>query len=107
MASEGRGGFFGGFVIGATIGAAIAIALTREDARDLLVGKAKEATNFAKDKVADATSQWQANAADLYERGRQVIENARGNFGEADDEAQARAEKLRDEFSVPRFNPDE
>lgn len=82
MANEGRGsGFFGGFLIGATVGAAIAIALTREDARDMLIGKAKEATNFAKDRVADAATQWQANAADLYERGRQVVEDARSNFG--------------------------
>ncbi len=85
MANDRRGsGFFSGFVIGGAIGAAIAIALTREDARDLLVGKAKEASNFAKDatedlrgKVADAAAQWQANANDLYERGREVVENAR------------------------------
>lgn len=96
MANDRRGsGFFGGFVIGATIGAAIAIALTREDARDILVGKAKEATNFAKDatedlrgrvtdvrdRVADAAAQWQANANDLYERGRDVVDTARTNFG--------------------------
>jgi gas vesicle protein len=101
MASEGRGGgFFGGFLIGATIGAVIAVALTREDARDMLIGKAKEATNFAKDasgdlrtkvadvrdRVADATSAWQANAADLYERGRQVVEDARSNFGTVDEQ---------------------
>jgi NAD(P)-dependent dehydrogenase (short-subunit alcohol dehydrogenase family) len=107
MANDRRGsGFFGGFLIGATIGAAIAIALTREDARDVLVGKAKEATHFAKDatedlrgkvtdvrdRVADAAAQWQANANDLYERGRTVVDTARTNFGAADE---------------PHFNPDE
>jgi gas vesicle protein len=106
MANERRGsGFFGGFLIGATIGAAIAIALTREDARDVLVGKAKEATNFAKDatedlrgkvsdvrdRVADAAAQWQTNANDLYERGRQVVDSARSGFS-ADE---------------PHFGPDE
>ncbi len=100
MANERRGsGFFSGFVIGGAIGAAIAIALTREDARDLLVGKAKEASNFARDatedlrgkvadvrdKVADAAAQWQANANDLYERGRGVVDNARGDFGMSDE----------------------
>jgi len=106
MANDRRGsGFFGGFLIGATIGAAIAIALTREDARDLLVGKAKEASNFAKDasedlrgkvsdvrdRVADAAAQWQANASDLYERGRQVVDSARTGYG-ADE---------------PQYSPDE
>lgn len=105
MANERRGsGFFGGFLIGATIGAAIAIALTREDARDMLVGKAKEATNYAKDatedlrgkvsdvrdRVTDAAVQWQANASDLYERGRQVVDSARSGFGDE-----------------PHFSPDE
>lgn len=114
MANEqrGGGGFFGGFVIGATVGAVIALALTREDARDMLIGKAKEATNFAKDatgdlrgkvsdvrgKVSDAASQWQANASDLYERGRQVVDNARSNFGAAVDEGNVRADRLRDEL---------
>ncbi|HUY41643.1 MAG TPA: YtxH domain-containing protein [Candidatus Dormibacteraeota bacterium] len=113
MANDRHGsGFFGGFVIGATIGAAVALALTREDARDMVVGKAKEASSFAKDasedlrdkvsdvrdKVADAAAQWQANATDLYERGRHVVENARGNFGAAVEEGTANADHLRDEL---------
>lgn len=113
MANERRGsGFFGGFVIGATIGAAIAIALTREDARDLLVGKAKEASNFAKDatedlrgkvsdvrdRVANAAAQWQTNATDLYERGRTVVDGARSNFGAAVDEGSRKADHFRDEL---------
>lgn len=112
MGNERRGtGFFGGFLIGATVGAAVAIALAREDARDMLIGKAKEATNFAKDatgdlrgKVSDAASQWQTNASDLYERGRQVIDNARGNFKGAVDEGRSSAERLRDEL---QYKPEE
>ena len=92
MANERRGGgFFGGFVIGATVGALVAIALTREDARDMLIGKAKEATSFAKEatddlrgKVSDAATHWQTNASDLYERGRQVVEDARNSFEAAE-----------------------
>jgi hypothetical protein len=106
MANERRGsGFFGGFLIGATIGAAIAIALTREDARDLLVGKAKEASSFAKDasedlrgrvadvrdRVADAAAQWQASAGDLYTQGRNVVD-------------ETRTDSFREEM---HFNPDE
>jgi gas vesicle protein len=111
MASEGRG-FLRGFLIGAAVGAGIALALTREDAREVLLGKAKEAGNFAKDatsdlrgKVAGTASQWQTNANELYERGRQVIENARGSFqssgDEVRDEATARAERLRSELQFP------
>jgi gas vesicle protein len=97
MANERRGsGFFGGFLVGAAIGAVVALALTRDDTRDVLVGKAKEASNFAKDatedlrtrvsdvrdRVAEAAAQWQANANDLYERGRNVMEDAGSGYGE-------------------------
>lgn len=119
MANERRGsGFFGGFVIGATIGAAIAIALTREDARDALLGKAREATNFAKDatedlrgkvsdvrdRVADAAAQWQTNASDLYERGRDVMNDARADFGSPETAADRERDRFRDEL---HFNADE
>jgi gas vesicle protein len=63
---NGSGGFFGGFLLGAIVGGAVAVFLTQEETRDLLVGKAREAGNMATD-----------GAADLYERGRAVVENAR------------------------------
>ena len=80
------GGFFAGFLLGAIVGGAVALLLTQEETRDLLVGKAREAGNFAMDATGDlrgavtgVTSQWQEGAADLYERGRQVVEHARGD----------------------------
>jgi hypothetical protein len=94
MSDDNRGGsgFFGGFLVGAIVGGAIAAFLIQEETRDLFVGKAREATNFAMDAsgdlrghVNDVTSQWQGSAADLYERGRQVVENARTNFDAAVD----------------------
>ena len=107
MDNEHRGGsgFFAGFLIGGIIGGAIALLLTQEDTRDLLVGKAREATNIAADatgdlrsKVTDVTTQFQSNASDLYERGRQVVENARTNFNAAVDDGTAAADHLRDEL---------
>ncbi|MHB8146555.1 MAG: hypothetical protein ACYDGM_04745 [Vulcanimicrobiaceae bacterium] len=101
----GGGGFFVGFLIGGIVGGAIALLLTQEDTRDLLVGKAREATNIAADatgdlrsKVTDATAHFQSNASDLYERGRQVVENARSNFNAAVDDGVAAADHLRDEL---------
>ena len=114
---KGGGGFVAGFVIGALIGGAVAVFLAQEDMRDLLVGKAREAGNFAvdatgdlrgkvddvtgdlrgkvndvtgdlRDKVSDATSQWQNNAADLYARGKNIVDNARSNFDSSDDAGQ-------------------
>jgi len=102
---RGGGGFFAGFLIGGIIGGAIALLLTQEDTRDLLVGKAREATNIAADatddlrsKVTDATTNLQSNASDLYERGRQVVENARSTFKGAVDDGVAAADHLRDEL---------
>lgn len=88
MSNENRGGFIGGFVVGALVGGAVAAVVTREETRDMFIGKAREASNFA----ADATS-------DLYERGRHVVENARSNFGAAVDEGVSRAEQIREELS--------
>lgn len=73
--SEERGGFSAGFVLGAIAGAAIAYALTHEDLRDALVGKAREAGNFA----MDATGDLRSNAADLYARGKTVVDAAQGD----------------------------
>ena len=93
---SGKGGGFGaGFIVGAVAGAAIAYFLTQEDARDLLVGKAREAGNFA----MDATGDLRSKAGDLYERGKNVVENARSNINAAVDEGQASADHIRDDLS--------
>ena len=53
MANGKGGGFFAGFLIGSIVGGAAAVLLTQEETRDLLVGKAREAGNFAKDTSDD------------------------------------------------------
>jgi len=83
----GGGGFFGGFLLGVIVGGAVAVFLAQEDTRDLLVGKAREAGNFATD-----------GAADLYERGRSVVENARTNFDAAVDAGSQSARAQRDDL---------
>ncbi len=106
MDNENRGGgFFAGFLLGAIVGGAVAVLLTQEETRDLLVGKAREAGNFAVDasgdlrgRVNDVTTQWQDNAADLYERGRQVVENARSNIDAAVSEGTESADRTREEL---------
>lgn len=106
--SEGKsgGGFFAGFVVGAIAGGVLAYIITQEEARDAIVGKAREAGNFAMDatgdlrgRVTDVASSLQANAADLYARGRSVVENARSNIDAAVDEGQTAADQLRDDLS--------
>ncbi len=80
--SNGRGGgFFAGFLLGSIVGGAAAVLLAQEETRDLLVGKAREASNMAKDatedlrgRVEDVAAQWQSSASDLYDRGKQVVE---------------------------------
>lgn len=89
------GGFFAGFIVGAIAGGVIAYLMTQEDARDLLVGKAREASNFA----VDATGDIRTKATDLYERGKNVVENARSNINAAVDEGQTSADKIRDDLS--------
>jgi len=104
--SDGKGGgFFAGLLIGAVVGAAAAVLLTQEETRDLLVGKAREAGNFAMDatgdlrgKVGDVTAQWQSSASELYERGRQVVENARTNFDAAVADGRSTATDVREEL---------
>jgi hypothetical protein len=107
MSNENEGGgFFAGFLLGVIAGGAIAVMLTREETRDLLVGKAREAGNLAIDasgdlrgRLNDVTSQWQGGAADLYERGKSIVENARANIGDAVDEATASARDVREDLS--------
>lgn len=78
MENDSRGGgFFAGFLLGAIVGGAVAVLLAQEETRDALVGKVREAGNFAQ----DASSDWQGTASELYERGRAVVENARSNWG--------------------------
>jgi hypothetical protein len=89
------GGFFSGFIIGAVAGGVIAYLMMQEDARDVIVGKAREAGNFA----MDATGDLRTRASDLYERGKNVVENARSNINAAVDEGQTSADKIRDDLS--------
>jgi len=102
---KGGGGFLPGLVIGAIVGGAAAVMLTREETRDLLVGKAREAGNIAMDatgdireKVTDVTSQLQSNASELYERGKQVVDNARTSIDAAVDTGKDAADSLRQEL---------
>jgi gas vesicle protein len=102
---SGGGGFFPGFLIGALVGGAVAMLMSQEETRDLLIGKAREAGNFAVDaggdlrgKVNEAKKHWQANAEDLYERGKTVVENARTTFDSAVDEARSTSEQTRDDL---------
>ena len=89
------GGFFAGFIVGAIVGGAAAYFMTQENARDLIVGKAREASNFA----MDATGDLRSKATDLYERGKNVVENARSNINAAVDEGQTSADQIRDDLS--------
>lgn len=82
------GGFFAGFITGAMAGAVIAYLITQEEARDAIAGKAREAANMAMDYGGDL----RANAADLYARGKTVVENARGNADAAAEQSQTQPE---------------
>lgn len=79
---SGGSGFFAGFVLGTIVGGAVAVLLTQEETRDLLVGKAREAGNLAMDASGDLRGRY----ADLYERGRTIVENARATMGDAADQ---------------------
>lgn len=101
----GGGGFFAGFLIGAVIGGAAAVLVTQEETRGRLAGKARDAGSFAmgatgdlRGKVSDVTSQWQSSVSELYERGRQVVENARANIDAAVAEGQAAADETADDL---------
>jgi gas vesicle protein len=105
MSNGKGGGFFVGFLIGAIVGGTAAVLLAQEDTRDIVVGKMREAGNFAKDatedlrgKVGDVTSQWQSSASELYERGRQVVENARTTLDAAVEDGKDVAAQTRSEL---------
>jgi len=89
------GGFFAGFIVGAIAGGVVAYLMTQEETRDLLVGKAREASNYA----MDATGDLRTKAADLYERGKNVVENARSNVNAAVEEGHTSADQIRDDLS--------
>lgn len=65
-------GFIGGFIAGAIAGAILAYVIVQEDARDMIVGKAREAGNRAMDATGDLR--------ELYQRGRDVVDSARSNM---------------------------
>lgn len=65
-------GFIGGFVAGAIAGAILAYVILQEDARDAIVGKAREAGNLAMDATGDLR--------ELYQRGRDVVDSARSTM---------------------------
>lgn len=106
---QGGGGFVAGFVVGALVGAALAVMLAPqagEETRDLVWGKAREASNLAMDatgdlreKVTSVAGDLQAGAADLYERGRTVVDEARANMGAAVDEGRNVADATRQDLS--------
>ena len=109
---KGGGGFVAGLLVGVLVGGAAAMLIAQEETRDLLVGKAREAGNFAMDatgdlrgkvddfsgKVSDATSQWQTSASDLYARGKDIVDNARTNFDGAVKEGKSTAQQMKDDL---------
>ncbi|HEY5340448.1 MAG TPA: hypothetical protein VIK27_05420 [Candidatus Aquilonibacter sp.] len=58
-----------------------------------------DASGDLRGRLNDATSQWQGSAAELYERGKTIVENARANIGDAVDEANTSARDVRDDLS--------
>ncbi len=89
-------GFVTGLAIGAVAGAALAMILAPqagEDTRDLLVAKAREAGERARDTAGDA--------GDLLARGRQIVADAKaridGAIAEGKDVATRQRSTLEDE----------
>jgi gas vesicle protein len=75
MADRGLSGFVSGLAIGALAGATLAMVLapqSGEDTRDLLVAKAREAGERARDTAGDA--------GDLLARGRRIVADARARI---------------------------
>jgi gas vesicle protein len=101
MADEkggGASGFVTGLVIGALAGAALAMILAPaagEDTRDLLVAKAREAGERARDTAGDA--------GDLLARGRDLVADAKtrldGAIAEGKDAASRQRSTLENEAS--------
>jgi gas vesicle protein len=86
----GNAGFITGFVLGTLAGAALAMILapqTGEDTRDLLVAKAREAGERARDTAGDAS--------DLLARGRQIVADAKARIDAAVTEGKDAAARQR------------
>jgi gas vesicle protein len=86
----GNAGFITGFALGALAGAALAMILapqTGEDTRDLLVAKAREAGERARDTAGDAS--------DLLARGRQIVADAKARIDAAVSEGKDAAARQR------------
>ncbi len=84
------GGFAAGLVLGVLAGAALAVVLTPqagEDTRDLLVAKAREAAERARDTAGDA--------GDLLSRGRRIVAEARARIDGAVSEGKDAAARQR------------
>src|SRR5579875_3490745 len=95
MAADRGSGFFAGLIIGAVAGGALALLLAH-DVRDLIVGKAREAGNVARDagedvreKVGGIASRWQSELSELYRKGKDVLDQARGTVTASVEEARA------------------
>ncbi len=90
MSERGLSGFVGGLTIGALAGATLAIVLapqSGEDTRDLLVAKAREAGERARDTAGDA--------GDLLARGRRIVAEARARIDGAIAEGKDAASRQR------------
>lgn len=92
-------GFITGLAIGAVAGAALAMILAPqagEDTRDLLVAKAREAGERARDTAGDA--------GDLLARGRQIVSDAKarldGAIADGKDAATRQRSTLEDESNL-------
>jgi gas vesicle protein len=86
----GNAGFTTGFILGAVAGAVLAMILapqTGEDTRDLLVAKAREAGERARDTAGDAS--------DLLARGRQIVADAKARIDAAVTEGKDAAARQR------------
>ena len=84
------GGFVFGLAIGLTAGAVLAMILapqTGEDTRDLLLAKAREASERARDTAGDA--------GDLLARGRQIVADAKARIDGAVTEGKDAASRQR------------
>jgi gas vesicle protein len=94
----GVSGFVAGLALGALAGAALAMILapaTGEDTRDLLIAKAREASERARDTAGDA--------GDLLARGRTIVAEAKtridGAIAEGKDAASRQRTTLENEAS--------
>jgi gas vesicle protein len=91
------GGFTVGFVLGAMAGATLAIVLapqTGEEARDVLLAKAREAGERARDATADAN--------DLLARGREIVAEAKSRIDAAVVDGKDAAARQRDTLENER-----